>query len=34
VGADRVTTATLEIPYYGNSTSNPDTRKQHDTCCR
>jgi hypothetical protein len=34
VGADRVTTATLEIPYHGNSTSSADTGKQYDTCCR
>jgi hypothetical protein len=34
VGADQVTTATLEIPYHGNSSSSVDPGKQYDTCCR
>jgi hypothetical protein len=34
VGADRAQTATLEIPYDGNSPSTPDTGKQYHTCSR
>lgn len=34
VGADRVQTITLEIPYHGNSTSSVNPGKQYDACSR
>lgn len=34
VGADRAQTATLEIPYDGNSSSTADTGQQYRTCSR
>lgn len=32
IGDAYASVATIEVPYYGNSSSNPDSDEQHDTC--